>query len=31
VFEGERPLVKDNHNLGKFDLSGIPKAARGVP
>lgn len=24
-------MTKDNHNLGKFDLSGIPPAARGVP
>lgn len=31
VFEGERAMVKDNHNLGRFDLSGIPPAARGVP
>merc|ERR1711879_601389 len=31
VFEGERSMVKDNHHLGKFDLTGIPPAARGVP
>ena len=31
VFEGERSMVKDNHQLGKFDLTGIPPAARGVP
>jgi len=31
VNEGERTLVKDNHHLGKFDLSGIPPAARGIP
>lgn len=24
-------MVKDNHNLGKFDLNGIPPAPRGVP
>lgn len=30
VFEGERALVKDNHKLGGFDLSGIPPAPRGT-
>lgn len=29
IFEGERPLVKDNHFLGEFDLAGIPRAKRG--
>merc|ERR1719229_2203252 len=24
-------MTKDNHNLGKFDLTGIPPAPRGVP
>jgi len=31
VFEGERPMTKDNHKLGQFDLTGLPPAPRGQP
>jgi len=30
-YEGERPMTKDNHLLGKFDITGVPPAPRGVP
>jgi len=31
VFQGERPMADDNRLLGRFDLTGIPPAPRGVP
>ncbi|XP_032683761.1 heat shock 70 kDa protein cognate 4-like [Odontomachus brunneus] len=31
VYEGERAMTKDNNLLGKFELSGIPSAPRGIP
>lgn len=31
VFEGERAMTEDNNCLGRFDLTGIPAAPRGVP
>jgi len=31
VFQGERPMARDNRKLGEFNLDGIPPAPRGVP
>jgi molecular chaperone DnaK len=31
VYQGERPMAKDNRKLGEFNLDGIPPAPRGVP
>ncbi len=31
VYQGERAMVKDNKCLGRFELTGIPPAPRGVP
>jgi molecular chaperone DnaK len=31
VLQGERPLARDNRTLGRFQLTGLPPAPRGVP
>ena len=31
VLQGERPMVRDNRTLGRFQLAGIPPAPRGLP
>ena len=31
VFQGERPMARDNRQLGQFNLDGIPPSPRGVP
>jgi molecular chaperone DnaK len=31
VFQGEREMAADNKSLGRFDLTGLPPAPRGVP
>ena len=31
VLQGERPLARDNRTLGRFQLTGLPAAPRGVP
>jgi molecular chaperone DnaK len=31
VFQGERPMARDNRQLGQFNLDGIPPAPRGIP
>jgi molecular chaperone DnaK len=31
VLQGERPLARDNRTIGKFQLTGIPPAPRGMP
>jgi molecular chaperone DnaK len=31
VLQGERPMAKDNKEIGRFDLSDIPPAPRGMP
>ena len=31
MLQGERPLARDNRTLGRFHLTGLPPAPRGVP
>lgn len=31
IYEGERPMTKDNHLLGKFEITDLPPQPRGVP
>jgi molecular chaperone DnaK len=31
VYQGERPMARDNKSLGNFELTGLPPAPRGVP
>jgi molecular chaperone DnaK len=31
VLQGERPMAKDNKEIGRFDLTDLPPSARGVP
>ena len=31
VFQGERPMARDNRKLGEFNLDGLPPAQRGIP
>ena len=31
LYQGERPMARDNHHLGRFDLVNIPPAQRGIP
>ena len=31
ILQGERPMARDNTSLGRFNLSGIPPAPRGIP
>ena len=31
VYQGERPMARDNTSLGEFNLEGLPPAPRGIP